>query len=82
MKRILFLTAFLLSLNFFAQNGLWEKKGITGGIIQDLIKDKNLTLYYILTDSGIYKSQFLTDWSPMNEGLFDFSPIEGAFGTL
>ena len=79
MKRFLFLLVFLLSLNFFAQNGLWEKKGITGGIIQDLFKDKNLDLYYILTDSGIYKSQFLNDWLAMNEGLFDFSPKEGAW---
>lgn len=78
MKRILFLL-FLLGSNLFAQNGIWEKKGITGGIIQDLFKDKNLGLYYILTDSGIYKSQNLGDWFQMNEGLFDFSPINSAW---
>lgn len=79
MKKYFLVLILLFSTFSLTQNKLWEKKGITGGIIQNLFKDKNLGFYYIFTDSGIYKSQFLTDWYPMNEGLFDFSPIEGAW---
>lgn len=79
MKRFILILFILFSLNIFSQGNLWEKKGITGGIIQDLFKDKNLGLYYILTDSGIYKSQYLTDWFSMTGGLYDFSPVDSAW---
>ncbi len=82
MKRFIFTLILLFALIINAQNALWEKKGITGGIIQDLFKDKNLGLYYISTDSGIYKSQFLTDWFPMTGGLYEFSPIDSAWVPL
>lgn len=82
MKKYFLVLILLFSTFSFTQNELWKKKGITGGIIQDLFKDKNLGFYYIFTDSGIYKSQFLTDWYPINEGLFDFSPIDSAWAPI
>lgn len=82
MKRLILISILLLNLNLFGQADLWEKKGITGGIIQEIAFDSNLGIYVILTDSGIYKSSNLTDWFPINEGLRELAPYDFAWVPL
>ncbi|MEJ5166763.1 MAG: hypothetical protein WHV67_07020 [Thermoanaerobaculia bacterium] len=72
----------IFSLNLSGQGDIWEKKGITGGIIQEIAFDSNLGIYIILTDSGIYKSSNLTDWFPINEGLRELLPYDFAWVPL
>ena len=58
-----------------AQTDLWEKKGVLGGSIQDIIRDTNLSPHktIIATDSGFYASTDLVDWTPVRSGFHDFS---------
>lgn len=79
MKGIILALILILSFNLSGQEGLWEKKGITGGIIQEIAFDSNLGIYIILTDSGIYKSSNLMDWFPINEGLRELAPYDFAW---
>ncbi len=76
MKLISFIFTLIFAVVIFSQVEVWEKKGVAGGVIVDLFKDTNLNLFYIATDSGIYKSSNLTDWFSMVEGLQDFSPLD------
>ncbi len=55
------------------QGFLWEKKGILGGNIHDLMHDIHRGRFILASDSGLFVSEDTLNWMPDNTGLFDLS---------
>lgn len=66
---------FMLPWVLFSQFS-WEKKGVTSGVINDILYDDYSGLYVIATDSGVYASSDTIDWTEWINGLHDLRIVQ------
>lgn len=87
MRKISIVLFLLFPAVLAAQAGQWEPQGVAAGFVWDIIQDTNLTpnKYFIATDSGLYTSENLVDWTPIRLGFQDLSikqlawtPVDGS----